>query len=44
VGPFFRHNTPACLPRRFVIIDLSPVTDIDSSAMHFLGEGTLLLI
>jgi anti-anti-sigma regulatory factor len=22
---------------RFVVIDMSPVTDIDSSAMHFLG-------
>lgn len=27
-------------PCRFVIIDLSPVTDIDSSAMHFLGGCT----
>ena len=25
---------------RFVIVDLSPVTDIDSSAMHFLGGWT----
>jgi hypothetical protein len=24
---------------RFVVIDMSPVTDIDSSAMHLLGEG-----
>ena len=37
-----RHLSPKGIPLRYIILDMSPVTDIDASAVHWLKVRCIL--